>query len=784
MDTEYISKTYNLMPIVVEMLQKRGIDDEKAFKKFLNPDDSCFHNPFLLKGMDKLVARVKKAIEKKEKVLIFGDYDVDGVSATAILIKYFASVDFYVDYYLPNRYVDGYGLTKDTLSMIKEKYSPNLIITVDCGIACFEEVEYAKQIGIEIIVTDHHDIPDKIPNSIVINPKLTNQKYPFKFLCGTGVAFKVVQALSNLENAKKYLGIAAIATIADIVPLEDENRAIVKLGMKQFDNNLPIGIKMLFSDAKLPINASSTDIAYRLAPKINAAGRMGDASVALMLYIKNDKLQLKNTIENINNMNAERQALCNKVYEDAIIRLSNINISNYNSIILYSNDWDSGILGIVAAKLAGEFNRPTILFSEIDGLLKGSARSVNDIDIFSAISSQKEVLEAFGGHKMAAGLTIKKINFNKFLTNLNNYLATHYTPQDFLPTTYYDLCLDIDSINARLLKDLEILEPCGCGNPKPVFNVRLKENSSFSLMPKHPNHLTMSSGGLNIIAFNSYKYLPLLKMTTDRQVQIELQENQFRGKKIVKGIAKNISTGIITKLRDNDFLRGFYLKQMYYSFKPRKFETYSKNDLYKLLKQANEDVFGWLFVCNSYNSYKDFCSITTDINIQHYMFDVISNSGINSVVIAPSSAKNFSAYKNIIFLDPILNDGYLGFISDNTNAHLYLPKNKKVDNNIFAGLLLQRDVFANYFRLISNFASKQASFMTELDLFKQLSLFDKKINFKQFIFCLYTFIELNIFEIVEELGFMSLKENKKVVSSLNSSKFYNAVSFVLKTIIK
>ncbi len=784
MDTEYISKTYNLMPIVVEMLQKRGINDERALKIFLNPDDSCFHNPFLLKGMDKLVARVKKAIEKKEKVLIFGDYDVDGVSATAILIKYFASVDFYVDYFLPNRYVDGYGLTKDTLSMIKEKYSPNLIITVDCGIACYEEIEYAKQIGIEIIVTDHHDIPDKIPNTIVINPKLTNQKYPFKFLCGTGVAFKVVQALSNLESAKKYLGIAAIATIADIVPLENENRAIVKLGMKQFDSNLPIGIKMLFSDAKLPLNASSTDIAYRLTPKINAAGRMGDASVALMLYIKNDKLQLKNTIENINNLNAERQALCNKVYEDAIIRLSNINISNYNSIILYSKDWDSGILGIVAAKLAGEFNRPTILFSEVDGLLKGSARSVNDIDIFSAISSQKEVLEAFGGHKMAAGLTIKKINFNKFLTNLNNFLATHYTPQDFLPTTYYDSCLDIDSINTRLLKDLEILEPCGCGNPKPVFNVRLKENSSFSLMPKHPNHLTMSSGGLNIIAFNSYKYLPLLKMTTDRQVQIELQENQFRGKKVVKGIAKNISTGFITKLRDNDFLRGFYLKQMYYSCKPHKFETYSKNDLARLLEQASEDVFGWLFVCNSYNSYKDFCSITSDINIQHYMFDVISNSGINSVVIAPSSVKNFSAYKNIIFLDPILNDGYLGFISDNTNARLYLPKNKKVDNNIFFGLSLQRDVFANYFRLISNFASKQASFMTELDLFKQLSLFDKKINFKQFIFCLYTFIELNIFEIVEELGFMSLKENKKVVSSLNSSKFYNTINFVLKTIIK
>lgn len=784
MDVSEISKKYNVDKIVAEILIKRGIDTEDKLKVFLNPNDSCFHDPFLLKNMDLLVKRVKRAIEKKEKVLIFGDYDVDGVSASAILIKYFASIGFYVDYFLPNRYIDGYGLTIDTLNIVKSKYAPNLIITVDCGISCFEEVEYAKKIGIEIIVTDHHDIPSIIPDTIVVNPKLDGQDYPFKYLCGTGVAFKIVQALAGLNEAKKYLGIASIATIADIVPLLDENRAIVKLGMKDFENNLPLGIKMLFRDLGLPFSASSTDIAFKLAPKINAAGRMGDASVALMLYIKNDKIQLKNTIESITNMNAERQSLCGKVYDDAIAKLGKINISNYNSVILSSPDWDSGILGIVAARIANEFNRPTILFSEVDGLLKGSARSVNDIDIYAAISSLGEdVLETFGGHKMAAGLTIKKENFNKFLTKLNNYLSANYTPKDFLPATYYDVNLRASEINIGLLDSLEVLEPCGCENPKPVFNVKLDENSSFSAMPKHSTHVTMTSHGISIIAFNAYKYLPILRQTSDVQVQVELQKSEYHGQKMVKGITKNISTGIISKLHDDEFLRGIYLKQLYYNFeKHRKFYVYNSDELKGFLKQAEKELFGWLFVCNSFESYKEFCSLNLSPNIQHYMFEIIQKSGINSVVVSPIDTKNFGAYKKIVFLDMVLNEGYLGFVNSNTNALLYLPNSKNVDSKLFTNISLERGIFGKVFKLISEFASKQLSFLNEIDLYKHISLQDKKLKFSQFIFCLYVFIELNIFELVPELGFLSIKENKKVVSSLNASKFYNRVNFIKKTI--
>lgn len=779
-----VANKYNLSTIVVDLLEKRGFDSLEKIDKFLHPSSKDFYNPFLLKNMDKLVNRVETAIKSNEKVLVFGDYDVDGVSASAILIKYFASRKFYVDYFLPNRYVDGYGLTNESLDFIKKKFNPNLIITVDCGIACKNEVEYAKTLGIEIIVTDHHDIPDEIPNGIVVNAKLPNQEYPFRYLCGTGVAFKIVQALSGVEEAKKYLGIAAIATIADIVPLLDENRAIVTLGMKNFSSNLPLGIKMLFDENKLDLNCSSTDIAFKLSPKINAAGRMGDAGVALNLYLKEDKIQLKNTIEKLSELNLERQTLCNKVYDDAIKKLSKINIANYNSIVLYDKKWDSGILGIVSAKLAGEFNRPTILLSEVGDELKGSARSVNDIDIFSAISSMKEVLEAFGGHKMAAGLTIKLKNFKSFLTNLNKYLSEHYSPKDFLPYNNYDLNLKSEDVTTKLVKDLDVFEPCGCENPKPVFNIVLSPvHMVASPMAKHPNHINITNKNLTFVAFNSYKYLPLLKSSTYRQVHAELQSNTFKGKTYLKGVVKNITTGFLEKPKNLDVLFGEYLKQMYYESKKDSYcKGISKDKLLEMVKLAEEEKFGTLFVCFTFDSYKEFLdSIKNQKYMPHYIYEVVSNSGINSVVLAPTNFENFGAYKNIVFLDPILNKGYLNCVKNYTNAKLFVVNYKKVCKEIFTNLVLDREVFGNYFKLLSSYASTRGSFYSEIDLFSKLLSMDKKINFKQFILCLYVFMELNIFSFEKDLELLSLIENKKVVSKLENSKFFNQVKLILDT---
>ena len=782
-EIEEIAKKYNISPIVLSLMERRGVDSEEKLKCFLNPTDKSFHDPFLLKGMKELVARIKKAMDNNEKVLIFGDYDVDGVSASAILIKYFAEKNFYVDYFLPNRYIDGYGLTKDSILRVKDKFNPSLIITVDCGISCFEEVEFAKALGIDIVITDHHDIPEVLPYTIVVDPKMDGQDYPFKSLCGTGVAFKVVQALSGLEEAKKYLGIAAIATIADIVPLEDENRAIVKLGMQSFDKTLPLGLKMLFEENKMQLDSSATDIAYKLSPKINAAGRMGDASVALKLYIKDDKLLLKNTIKTLGDMNTERQAICNRIYDDVVNKLAQINIANYKSIVLYSKKWDSGVLGIVAAKIAGEYNRPTILLSDMGEELKGSARSINDIDIFSAISCTKETLETFGGHKMAAGLTIRKKQFNDFLSSLNNYLDKNYSSDDFLPCEKFDMELKFDQINDKFMADLDLIEPCGCGNPKPIFKLYLSDRATFSTMPKHPNHLTIFNKNLNIIAFNSYKYLPLLKASSDRSVQLELQNSNFRGKKYYKGIAKDISTGKLLKPKSDDILLGEYLKQLSYGTSGTKNpQLWDKNKLKQLANQAKSDAFGTLFVSYSFGAYREFCIENSDLVLSHCLYEVIKNSGINSIVLCPTNFENFGSYKRIIFLDEVLSLGFLKEISKHSGATIYVPADKKIDRKLFAGLSTDRNDFAKYFKLLSDFASRQDSFLSDISLFKQLQSKDKSINFKQFIFCLYVFLELKIFEMQDDLGLKSLKEDKKVVSPLTNSQFYNEVCMILKTV--
>ena len=274
-----IMSKFNICKPIAELIASRGYDTIDKVENFLKPN--LVHDPYLIKNMDELVKKVKLAIESNKKILIFGDYDVDGISATAIMIKTLNLLGNNPKYYLPNRFIDGYGLTCEVLDKIKNKYNPDLIITVDCGISCYQEVEYAKKLGIEIIVTDHHEIPDIIPNTIVLNAKMQNQLYPFKDLCGTGLAYKISEALLG-KKAEQFLPIAGIATIADIVPLVDENRTIVYKGLKLMDTYLPIGLKMLFKEQKISLTkANSIDISYKIAPKINASGRMGDASDSL-----------------------------------------------------------------------------------------------------------------------------------------------------------------------------------------------------------------------------------------------------------------------------------------------------------------------------------------------------------------------------------------------------------------------------------------------------------------------------------------------------------------------
>ncbi|MBQ8792522.1 MAG: DHH family phosphoesterase, partial [Clostridia bacterium] len=342
--------------------------------------------------MKELCNRIYLAKQMGDRVLVFGDYDVDGVSATAIMLKTLKKIGINADFYLPNRYEDGYGLTKEVIDKVANKFAPDLIITVDCGISCYEEVEYAKEKGIEIVVTDHHEIPEILPNTLVLNAKIEGQDYPFHELCGTGLAYKISEAVLGQKKAEEFLPIASIATIADIVSLTGENRNIVKRGLKMFDK-LPIGLKTLLKENKVSLsNPTSTDIAFKIAPKINSSGRMGDAGDSLVLYMTEDPVKVKEYVEKIKVHNTKRQELSAQIMEDCEKAIAKMDMTKTRVICLASKKWDQGILGIACARLVEIYNRPVFLFAQNGDMLHGSGRSIDDINIHELLSSQKDIL--------------------------------------------------------------------------------------------------------------------------------------------------------------------------------------------------------------------------------------------------------------------------------------------------------------------------------------------------------------------------------------------------------
>ncbi len=468
------SEQFNLPPRVMELILSRGINTSEAIEEFLNPKK--FNDPFLLNGMKQLCDRIKLAKELGDKVLIFGDYDVDGISATAIMLKALKEFGISADYYLPNRFIDGYGLTNAVIDKIEAKFSPNLIITVDCGISCHTEVDYAKTKGIDIYVTDHHEIPDILPDTVCINAKLPGQEFPDRELCGTGVAYKVAEALLGRVKAEQYLPIAAIATIADIVPLFGENRTIVTRGLKLCEKYLPLGLKAMFKEYDLSlIKPSSVDISFKISPKLNASGRMGDAGDSLKLYFETDPVRIKKCIEKIKAHNTKRQDICAKIYDSCEKALARVDMKNQRVICLASKAWDKGVLGIVCSRLVEKYHKPVFLFAQEGDELHGSGRSIDDINIHELLNSLSDILDTFGGHSMAAGLSLKRKNYEEFVNKINAFALQHVSDEVFIPIKYYDQELTPQEITPELVKAFSVLEPFGCANPKPRFKVSCQE---------------------------------------------------------------------------------------------------------------------------------------------------------------------------------------------------------------------------------------------------------------------------------------------------------------------
>lgn len=539
------SKENNLSLLLSSILIGKGITTTKQANLFLNPTRDDFYDPFLMPDMQIAVERILQAIQKEEKVIIYGDYDADGITSITVLKQFLAQRGLEVGFYIPNRLNEGYGLNKKALDFIKSQgYS--LMITVDCGISAIEEIAYAIELGIEVIVTDHHEPVEQLPKCLaVIDAKRKDNQYPFDQLAGVGVVFKLIQALCiKLElDAKEYLkflDIVCVGTISDIVPLEGENRVIAKLGLKLIPMTKNIGLKALLDSIGYQ-KVDATAISFGIAPRINACGRMGAEKEALKLFLTQNIQEARQITQTLNQYNLQRQATEKKIFTEAIEQIEK-NKENQDCIVLGKQGWHHGVIGIVSSKVTDMYFKPSILicFEGEEG--KGSGRSIPGFDLHQALMNCSGNIEKFGGHSMAIGITIKKQNFEKFKQEFEEY-TKKANISDIIPIIKIDKQIDLKQINRETVKELSLLEPFGEANKIPLFLLeKLKISSIRSLSEgKHLKmQLTQDNYIIDAIGFNMGSEAQNYLIGDKIDVVGSLEINSFNGNEQIQINIKDI----------------------------------------------------------------------------------------------------------------------------------------------------------------------------------------------------------------------------------------------------
>jgi single-stranded-DNA-specific exonuclease len=480
-----------LPSVLAKILVQRGFTDVNQVRKFFHPDLQHLYDPFLLEGMDEAAKLIISEITNNHKILVYGDYDVDGICAAAILKLFFRKLNAFVDIYIPNRLEEGYGVSKNGIDYaLQNNFS--LIITVDCGITAIEEVDYARSKGLKVIISDHHQPKDILPNAdVLINPVLPYSKYPFKSLSGAGVAFKLIQAIAKklgmTNDITEYLDLVAIATAADIVPLNNENRVLVHYGLENIRNNPRPGVKAILNKASINYEEISvTNIVFAVAPRINAVGRLGNALPSIDILTSNDEDYVVTLAEELNQGNLQRRQLDKQIMEEAvkIIEENELNKNNY-IFVLHNDKWHQGVNGIVASRLVEKYYKPAIMLSTVDGLAKGSARSIPGINLFELFKSCEDLLTEFGGHAAAAGVSLKIENIPLLNERLNEILASTVSEDVFVKKINIDSIIQFKDITPKFLKYLDMFAPFGPSNMRPVF---LCENVKFTKIRSNPNN--------------------------------------------------------------------------------------------------------------------------------------------------------------------------------------------------------------------------------------------------------------------------------------------------------
>lgn len=474
-EVKKLQDEYKLNYLLAKILVNKGITEKEQIRKFLNPTRNDFYDPFLMPDMEKAVERILTAIEKNEKTIIYGDYDVDGITSITVLKSFLKERGLDVDYYIPNRLKEGYGLNKEAVKKIADD-GYKLMITVDCGISCKEEIDYANELGIETIVTDHHEVGTEIPTAVaVVDAKRKDSNYPFRELAGVGVVFKLTQALSNKLNLEekeylKNLDIVCVGTISDIVPLIDENRVIAKLGLLLVEQTKNLGLKAILTLAGYK-KIDSSAISFGVAPRINACGRMGDAYKALELLLSKNLHEIDTLTKQLNAYNAKRQEIEKTIFEEAMEQIKEQELDKNRTIVVAGKDWHHGVIGIVSSKVTEQYFKPSILLSYEDDFAKGSGRSIPGFDLYNALQKCKNSISRYGGHAMAIGITLDKNKVKEFTEQFEK-VAEEEKIENIMPVIPIDAKIELEQVNREMVKSLEQLEPYGEANKTPIFLIK------------------------------------------------------------------------------------------------------------------------------------------------------------------------------------------------------------------------------------------------------------------------------------------------------------------------
>jgi single-stranded-DNA-specific exonuclease len=543
----------NVPETIAQLLALRRITTFDRAKSFFRPDLSLLHDPFLMKDMQKAADRLAGAIRRSEKVLVYGDYDVDGTTATSIMYTYLKDFGIDAEYYIPHRFKEGYGISEEGIEHASA-IGAKLIVTVDCGITAVEEARWARDRGIDMIICDHHNAGPEIPQAVaVLDPKQPDCTYPFDGLSGAGVGFKLVQATNQVlglpeEKCHRFLDLLAISIASDIVPIVDENRILMREGLQLLNTNPRLGLKALMNEVKLNKSRITTsEIVFTIGPRINAAGRMGDAMTAVELLIADNDHDAVQKAQELESINVRRRAVDNETMEQAVQMVDqHYSLDDLSSLVLHHPEWHLGVIGIVASRLVDKYYRPAIMLSTVDGLIKGSARSIKGFNVYNALRQCDDLLMQFGGHEFAAGLTLEEKHLESFRTRFNTIVDTYFNESDFEPEINIDALLDLHEVDSRFWKLLTQFEPFGPENTKPVFasrNLRVVGNPSVV----GNGHLKLrvaqnGSSPFDAIGFNMHEHLPRIRQAADGGLHLAymIEENTWNNKTTLQMRIKDI----------------------------------------------------------------------------------------------------------------------------------------------------------------------------------------------------------------------------------------------------